>query len=461
MRSAGFGSGESTSVNSSRCADDILDSLLNEYDRFPQPISISFRSILPSLGFGERATHLFHPYPAKLIRHIPYLFLNSKLCAPTGTVLLDPFCGSGTVLVEGTIAGLQVQGADSNPLARMIAKSKLEPVSTDRLNAAIDTIMCNHHQESGQLPRSSIKLPFWYSERILLVLAKIQSSIRKIEDDAIRNFLQVCFSACARKLSNADPRVSVPVKINPLRYPESHPLRKRAEERIQWITTADVAETFATICRTNVARLRSLVQLAPWTQMPEIIDDARLVSNSRLRKSSLVITSPPYASAQKYLRSSGLSLAWMGLLDDLSLRQLECNSIGKEHASKSELRASLPPTGIDEADRLILDIASRNSLRAYLISNYINEMRSALSAIEANLVEGGFFVLVAGNNRVAGVDFPTHKYLNMILASLGLVTRLELIDTIHTRGLMTKRNQTASRIETESVTLFEKPYLGE
>ncbi len=40
--------------------------------------------------------------------------------------LLDPFCGSGTILYEGMSAGMDVVGFDMNPLAVTVAKAKLD-----------------------------------------------------------------------------------------------------------------------------------------------------------------------------------------------------------------------------------------------------------------------------------------------------------------------------------------------
>src|SRR3546814_14399364 len=78
----------------------------------------------------ERATHLIHPYPAKLLRHIPFLFLASQeVCRSSGAVL-DPFCGSGTVLLESALSGRVGHGADSNPLARMIARVQPTVIAT-------------------------------------------------------------------------------------------------------------------------------------------------------------------------------------------------------------------------------------------------------------------------------------------------------------------------------------------
>ena len=40
--------------------------------------------------------------------------------------LLDPFCGSGTILYEAQKHGLKVIGVDQNPLAYELSKSKIE-----------------------------------------------------------------------------------------------------------------------------------------------------------------------------------------------------------------------------------------------------------------------------------------------------------------------------------------------
>src|SRR3546814_12409556 len=49
-----------------------------------------------------------------------------RLVAPR----LDPFCGSGTVLLESALCGRVGHGADSNPLARMIARVKTTVIDT-------------------------------------------------------------------------------------------------------------------------------------------------------------------------------------------------------------------------------------------------------------------------------------------------------------------------------------------
>ena len=84
-------------------------------------------------------------------------------------------------------------------------------------------------------------------------------------------------------------------------------------------------------------------------------------------------------------------------------------------------------------------------------------MRHALAATVRRIRSGGHLVLVIGNNTVAGQRFLTSQYLIEIASSLGLVLKLELVDDIRSRGLMTKRNHTAAVIDREHIAVFAKP----
>ena len=83
-------------------------------------------------------------------------------------------------------------------------------------------------------------------------------------------------------------------------------------------------------------------------------------------------------------------------------------------------------------------------------------MQRAFAECVTILEPGGYFVLVAANNRVCGYDFETKNYLTELLQEQGLELRFEIVDAIKSRGLMTKRNKTASVISRESVLLFQR-----
>jgi hypothetical protein len=82
---------------------------------------VTFRDAGGAVGRRDRATHLLHWYPAKMFYRIPDQILQT-LRPGSLSVILDPFCGSGTVLVEGIARGYSTIGIDINPLARLISR---------------------------------------------------------------------------------------------------------------------------------------------------------------------------------------------------------------------------------------------------------------------------------------------------------------------------------------------------
>ena len=79
-------------------------------------INVTFRESGGAVGRRDFATHWVHWYPAKMFHRIPSVFLQS-LELPPGVIVLDPFCGSGTVPLEANLHGHNAIGIDINPLA--------------------------------------------------------------------------------------------------------------------------------------------------------------------------------------------------------------------------------------------------------------------------------------------------------------------------------------------------------
>ena len=133
--------------------DEALERLLNRYERTGRAVPVDFRSLVTCLPNAERATHLLHPYPAKLLMHIPFFFLANSILSREGDVVADPFCGSGTVLLESQLAGRRAVGADSNPLARLLTAVKTSPIPLAAVDRGIDRL----------LSRISRALPKWHA----------------------------------------------------------------------------------------------------------------------------------------------------------------------------------------------------------------------------------------------------------------------------------------------------------
>lgn len=445
-------------MSRSRPKPSVLECAIADYKKTGRPLSVNFRELAPFRSGEDRATHLIHPYPAKLLLNIPYLVFQSRELAPPDGRVLDPFCGSGTVLLEGLIHGMKVDGADSNPLARQIAIAKTRPIDIVLLSKQLEKIMREALSASGRAP-DVVNREYWYSRRITKQLTALREAVLKVCTDETLPFFEVNLSCCARRVSFADPRISVPVRINPERAAVYGAKGEDVLRRFRNLRNIDAQQVFWSIAAQNITRMGKLEALltpsaASRSKAIRVFEDSRSIS-VKSRQYDLIVTSPPYAGAQKYIRSSSLSLGWLGLTPKGELRSLERLSIGREHLGAHEA-ASLPSVGVKRADRIIQKIADRNPLRARIASTYLQEMRCAIEEMERVLKPGGHLVLVAGPNVVAGLPFQTPEYLVELSESVGLSLKAHMLDDIASRGLMVKRNKTASMIAQESVLVLQK-----
>jgi len=137
-----------------------------------------------------------------------------------------------------------------------------------------------------------------------------------------------------------------------------------------------------------------------------------------------------------------------------SLKSLDQKSIGRENYLSSEIKEII--TGIKSADSLLEKLFKKNKLRAYIVGNYLLEMKTALNESIRVLKKDGHLIVVIGNNKVCDVEFNTQEYLTEYIQCNGLKLQFKLIDDIKSYGLMTKRNKTADIISREWILVFKK-----
>jgi hypothetical protein len=421
-----------------------LAGLLERFERDQQPAAISFRQLVPWLKVGERASHYLHPYPAKLLPHIAHFFLASRVFVGAGECVLDPFSGSGTVALETILSGRTALYADANPLGHLITAVKTRSIDTTSLAAACAEVREGFRRSRVRKLPDVVNLQKWFDPHIISELVRLRAAIGALKDETLRDFMRVTFSAVSRKASNSDLRFSVPVRY------------RNGEAR----NDLSAIDLFDAQLEANIARIAALGQVdSLGTATPAGVDARNLTTalGERLPGHSvgMIISSPPYASAQKYVRAASLSLGWLDLTPSNGLRRLEDQTIGREHHAKASW-ANVGSTGIDHADALIATIARENQSRAKIVSTYLIEMRAALTEAVRVLRPGGCFVLVIGDNTVCGRRFASSDYLRLMLEGMGMTTILSLVDPIPSRGLMTRRNETAGIIAAESVIVLRK-----
>lgn len=456
-----------------------IDELKNRYQKAKHPIAFNFRDFCSAWKWAKRSdvfTHHIHRYPAKLIPCIPIFFLSSKIC-DENDVVLDPFAGSGTVLLE-SIAHPHYKrncvGIEINPLARLIAKVKTTPLNNNELQLKKEELLLSLKRKdiTPIIPEYS-NLSLWFSRNTQNKLGRLRACIEKIEDGDCKDFFFACFSSIVRKVSLADPNIPPPVVLKIKNYKKTSAKHGEMKDFLKRNKRPNVNKLFKQCVEDNEKRVKSLSEIENVAQgkvRARIVwDDSRNLKIGKLtakgtiekrgarafKKESigLIITSPPYITAQKYVRTTKLELLWLGLADSKSLVELDKETIGSERVKADE---EIMPTNIKAIDNLCNKIEDISKERAIMTNRYFNDMVLVMKNSYKVLKKDKKMILIVGNNKVCGHNVNTHEMLAEIGESVGFKRELVVKDRIRSRGMITKRHKNGGLIEDEYIVMLRK-----
>ena len=393
-------------------------------------IQMNFKELMPEMSKRNRATHYIHRYPAKLIPHIPnYLIKNFS---KEGDTVLDPFCGSGTTLLESILCSRNALGVELNPVARLVAKVKITPLDGAELARAVREFRKKANICGLIEPPEFPNRDLWFSPEVQNELAKIKHTIDSMHvEPSIRNFLLVCFSAIVRKVSNADPRDIYP---------------RLTEQQTQ----PDVSGEFLRQLDFNAKRISEIPDSA---KASLIGDDAKKISLQR--KVDMVVTSPPYLFAMEYFRSTRLENFWLSWgLTEPYMKQAKKSVNGE---LKSGITKKLQYTEISEIDDFVEKIYKISALSGLRTSQYFHDMQRVMFILHRIVVSGGCCAIVVGNSKVLENRVPLNRFLRLVGTEAGFIFEREIQDKIKSHRLMIKRSNRTSMIYNEHIVLLTKP----
>lgn len=260
----------------------------------------------------QRFTHNIHRYSGKFIPQIAARAI--ALLTRPGDLVVDPYCGSGTTLLESALLRRRAIGIDLNPLAVLIARAKITPIPEAALNGLIRTLG-NRLMTSGvdselplfqetpacRNPEPELDPRFcdewylkWFQPHVLRELIAIDLAIREVDDSALRDVAHVAFSNVLRRSSNAHsgyPNVMFS-KDSPKKGSPIPPFLKALERNIEMV--ASLSGISASWSDVKVAHGNA-------TALP-------MASGSV----DAVISHPPYVGSVPYAEYGALSLRWLG-----------------------------------------------------------------------------------------------------------------------------------------------------
>ncbi|MBN2594755.1 MAG: hypothetical protein JXA81_14705 [Sedimentisphaerales bacterium] len=257
------------------------------------------------LFLRDGAFHDWYSFVLSFPPHLVQQYLR-RFSLSNGETVLDPFCGTGTTLVEAKENLISSIGIEASPMASFASKVKtnwtknflqLRQAGETVVEKAIQSysqpgqpfLKFNPEQEKIILSDSISELPL---HKCLILLNKVQA----IADLEIRDLLLLAFA-----------HVAVSSASNLKFGPEVGVRKKKKED-------ATVFEDFYHKVST-MARDLELVANNPTTPSTVITGDSRQV-NLTIPEASIdaVITSPPYPNEKDYTRTTRLESVLLGFL---------------------------------------------------------------------------------------------------------------------------------------------------
>lgn len=197
-----------TVLESDRASTASAPDLFREVASFPpfERIANGEMFSLSLSGKTAKLTHGLHRFAAKYIPRVPAWVLDEF--AATSDVVLDPFCGSGTTLVEALSRCKLSIGIDCDPMACMITSAKTSRVKHARIHELGQRIRKQWHGPDPELrsPMQGVaNFGHWFSESARGDIQSLFATISGLRcTDEERTFLLCVFSSVLRYVSNAD-----------------------------------------------------------------------------------------------------------------------------------------------------------------------------------------------------------------------------------------------------------------
>jgi DNA modification methylase len=343
--------------------------------------------------------------------------------------VLDPFAGSGTVLVQAKLNGFPSYGIELNPLLHFIAEVKVDSwhISEQKWLATVEKILSLSRHSSSQ--RSSapsfLKSETHFNPSVLENLEKLKAAIDHLEttdptNAAIKNLALLAFASILIDCSN--------LKRSPcLGYCRN----KRVERDAPF-------ELFSQKCRQIAADLQLCqTQYAFALNTPSVIFLGNSSNVDLPEKVDLIITSPPYMNGLDYVMNYKIEMGWLGFgrnhreLKGLKDQMVVCDNVSKGLIREFSQNRKYTHPWIEQIKAEIQSgIARRGTYRRRdmpeIVHKYFDDMVRVMRNVVRYLNKGGRFILVVGDSLIADVYVPTDLILARIGEELGLtVERLE------------------------------------
>lgn len=354
-------------------------------------------------------THGYYTYPAKFIPQLASRLINEL--SNENDIVIDPFMGSGTTIVEAIVNKRIGIGTDINDIAYLLAKVKSTPIKPlvlmeelnkiefdlqNRLNGQFDFYL----KKSKDLIKPNERIDYWFLPEQRDKLAIIFTRILEITNNDVRDFFLIAFAQILKSCS-----IWLQKSVKPTRDKNKkiyEPLTLFLNQLKKMIRKH---YDFDKILDTKVKEKINTFRIVK-------CDDARNLPCEE-EKASLIITSPPYVTSYEYADLHQLPSLWFGYLNELS--EFRKKFIGSAYKEREliDLKSSLA----EEIFSLLGD-----NKKGREVKNYFADMLESFNEMKRVLKKGGKACIVIGNTQFKGVKILNAEVFQEQFKDIGFRT---------------------------------------
>jgi len=344
----------------------------------------------------KQCTHCFHSYPAMMIPQVAGRILDEF--GKNAKLLFDPYCGTGTSLVEANLRGINAIGTDINPLARLIAKVKTTIIPLKLLNSYLKDF--NNFVFAIRLGGKKVKptipkfknIDYWFKKETQYWLAVIKEYIEKINNKNVQDFFKVAFSETVREVSLTKNSEFKLCRMTPKQIEKFNP---------------DVLSIMIGKLIRNRKGMAEYISLKKNKAVSQIYDFNTVyqIPESILPPHSvdIVVTSPPYGDSRTtvaYGQFSRLSNQWLGFEENNEVDKRSMGGVRRKEFKNFDFKP---------LDEVLSQIAKIDKKRVYDVISFYRDYESSIQNVSKAVKKGGIVAYVVGNRRVKGIEIPNDE----------------------------------------------------
>ena len=335
--------------------------------------------------------------------------------------VIDPFAGSGTVLVEGLRHNVSAVGLEANPYVYRIARAKLSwaNLETDAIRACAGRLVSDAEHGGGELEGYPELVRRCFRDDVLAKLDLLKKSVLQIGDETMRNFAWFLVTSILRSTSHVGTAQWQYIQPRKSKAKVADPLRALEEKVVEVLS--------------DIAAMRPKIRQSATAQV--IFEDSREVHSIPPGWGDLVITSPPYANNYDYADAMRLEMLFWGdaaTWDDIQQKVTPklvraCTqhvAALKESAERLLESPLLAPIGREIAEKfssLAAERAEHGGKKNYhlMVAAYFYDLARVFESLSRVTKDKCKVCFVIGDSAPYGIYIPVDEWLGRLAIASG------------------------------------------